>query len=116
MKNFVRLKLIILGQKISETFCPLLKFFVRTLNARGGAMSDSDSDEDALVDDVYAYLVQKSYPKGCSGTRKRQIRKRAERFLVKEGNLYYRFKKEGKQVQTHALAKAYFRLHCLVMA
>ena len=28
-------------------------------------MSDSDSDEDALVDDVYAYLVQKSYP--CKG-------------------------------------------------
>ena len=36
-------------------------------------MSD---DEDALVDNVYAYLVQKSYPKGCSGTRKRQISKR----------------------------------------
>ena len=38
-KNFVRLKIIILGQKISETFCPLLKFFVRSLyiaiNARG---------------------------------------------------------------------------------
>ena len=38
-KNFVRLKIIILGQKISETFCPLLKFFVRslyiTINARG---------------------------------------------------------------------------------
>ena len=31
-KNFVRLKIIILGQKISETFCPLLKFFVRSLN------------------------------------------------------------------------------------
>ena len=29
-------------------------------------MSDSDSDEDALVDDVYAYLVQNSCPKGCS--------------------------------------------------
>ena len=38
-KNFVRLRIIILGQKISETFCPLLKFFVRSLyiaiNARG---------------------------------------------------------------------------------
>ena len=55
-------------------------------------MSDSDSDEDALVDDVYAYLVQDSCPKECSSTRKKQIRKRAERFSVKEGNLYYRFK------------------------
>ena len=109
-----------------EKFCPPEIYYprsknfrnvlFRTLNARDRAMSDSDSDEDAIVDDVYAYLVQKSYPKGCSGTRKRQIRKRAERLLVKEGNLYYRFKKEGKQVQTHALAKAFFRLHCLVMA
>ena len=74
------------------------------INARGRAMSDSDSDEDALVDNVYAYLVQKRYPKGCSGTRKRQIRKRTERFSVKEGNLYYRFKKGEKQVQTQALA------------
>ena len=67
-------------------------------------MSDCDSDEDALVDDVYAYLVQNSYPKGCSGTRKRQIRKRAERFSVKGGNLFYCVKKGGKQVQRHALA------------
>ena len=53
------------------------------------AMSGSDSCEDALVDDVYAYVTQNSYPIGCSGTRKRQIRKRAERFSVKEGHLYY---------------------------
>ena len=78
-------------------------------------MSDSDSDEDALVNDVYAYLVQKSYPKGCSGTRKRQIRKRAERFSVKEGKLYYRCKKGGKQVQTHALAvKLSYIVQCTV--
>ena len=68
---------------MKKIFSPRLKIFVRstryiTINA---AMSESDSDEDALVDDVYAYLGQKSYPKGCSGTRKRQIRKRAERFL-----------------------------------
>ena len=35
-------------------------------------MSDSDSDEGALVDDVYAYLVQKGYPKGCSGLQARE--------------------------------------------
>lgn len=57
-------------------------------------MADKDSDEDALVDNVY----------GCSGMRKRQIRKGAERLSVKEGNLHYYFKKGGKLVKTHTLA------------
>ena len=72
------------------------------------SMSGSDSCEDALVDDVYAYVTQNSYPIGCSGTRKRQIRKRAERFSVKEGHLYYTSKKGGKQVETRVL----FTKHC----
>ena len=65
-------------------------------------MSGCDSDEDALVDDVYAYLVQNSYPKGCSGTRKRQIRKRAERFSVKEATYSTALKKEENRYKyTH---------------
>ena len=68
------------------------------------AMSGSDSCEDALVDDVYAYVTQNSYPIGCSGTRKRPIRKRAERFSVKEGHLYYTSKKGGKQVEKRVLS------------
>ena len=68
------------------------------------AMSGSDSCEDAIVDDVYAYVTQNSYPIGCSGTRKRQIRKRAERFSVKEGHLYYTSKKGEKQVETRVLS------------
>ena len=65
-------------------------------------MSDSDSDENALVDDVYAYLVQKCYPKGCSGMRKRQIRKRAERFSVKEGDYTTAVRKEENRYKhTH---------------
>ena len=40
-KIFVRLKFFILGQNISETFYPALKFFVRSLkNARGNEKSD----------------------------------------------------------------------------
>ena len=40
-KIFVRLKFFILGQNISETFYPSLKFFVRSLkNARGNEKSD----------------------------------------------------------------------------
>ena len=32
------------------------------------SMSGSDSCEDALADDVYAYVTQNSYPIGCSGS------------------------------------------------
>ena len=75
------------------------------------AMFGSDSCEDALVDYVYAYVTQNSYPIGCSATRKRQIRKRAERFSVKEGHLYYTLKKGGKQVETRVLSAK----HCLIV-
>ena len=64
------------------------------------------------MDDVYgAYLVHKSYPKGCSDVRKRQVRKMAERFSVKEG--LHLFKKAGKQVQK-AIASPTASLDCTV--
>ena len=64
-KIIVRLKFFILGQNISETFYPSLKFFVRSLKTHveiKRVMSGRDSCEDALVDDVYAYVTQNSYP------------------------------------------------------
>ena len=74
-------------------------------------MSGSNSEEDALVDDVYAYLIQKSYPKGCSSVRKRQITKRAERFSVNEGSLYHMH--GGKMVQKISITRSFFRLYFL---
>ena len=49
----------------------------------------TDEKEDDLVDAVYDYIVNKSYPKDCTATKKRQIRKKAERFSVEGGELYY---------------------------
>ena len=52
--------------------------------------------EDDLVEDAAVYLVERKYPEGCSANRKRQIRKRAEKFVLNNGELYYQTKKNGQ--------------------
>ena len=51
---------------------------------------DADEKEKAdLVDAVYEYLMKKEYPKDCTATKKRQIRKKAEKFRIEAGELIY---------------------------
>ena len=38
---------------------------------------------------MYHYLTKNEYPSGVSEYRKREIRKKAKRFTVKDGELYY---------------------------
>ena len=42
-----------------------------------------------LVEEAVLYLTDKTYPENCSNSRKRQIRKKSEKFELKEGELYY---------------------------
>ena len=51
-------------------------------------MAESDADDD-IVEQVYHYLTKSEYPSGVSEHRKRGIRKKAKRFAVKDGELYY---------------------------
>ena len=44
---------------------------------------------DDLVEEVYLYMTKKTYPDGCLLNRKRQIRKKAEKFEIVDGELYY---------------------------
>ncbi len=41
--------------------------------------------EDDLIDAVYNYLTSKKYPDCCAPCKKRQIRKKAEKFLLVKG-------------------------------
>jgi len=54
---------------------------------------DLDEKEEAsssdLVDAVYEYLMKREYPKDCTATKKRQIRKKAEKFRIEGGELIY---------------------------
>ena len=47
-----------------------------------------DQQGDNLVEDTVFYLSEKKYPNGCT-TRKRQIRNKSERFILKDGELFY---------------------------
>ena len=44
----------------------------------------------------YMYLTDKKYPPGCSDIRKRVIRKKAQKFVVNDGELFYKQQKKGK--------------------
>ena len=49
-----------------------------------------------LLEEAYVYLTEKKYPSGCSDIRKRVIRKKSQKFMVKDGELYYKQQKKGK--------------------
>jgi len=57
---------------------------------------DTSCAETDLVEQAYQYLSTRSYPTGCSDNRKRVIRKKAKRFEVRDGELYYKKKVKGK--------------------
>ena len=49
---------------------------------------EKGSQED-LIEQACVYLMEKTYPEGCTLNRKRQIRKRAEKLNIVNGELYY---------------------------
>ena len=61
-------------------------------------MADSSEEGDAKSGDLveaYEYLVRNVYPVGASVARKRCIRRKAQKFVVKDGEMYFK-KKKGK--------------------
>uniref|UniRef100_A0A1X7U401 Uncharacterized protein n=1 Tax=Amphimedon queenslandica TaxID=400682 RepID=A0A1X7U401_AMPQE len=67
------------------------------LYEQGKESKDDDAD---LVEEAATYLADKTYPDHCSANRKRQIKKRAEKFLLKDGELHYRnYRKRQIRVQ-----------------
>ena len=43
-----------------------------------------------IVEEAVGYLIEHKYPDNCSSSRERQIRKKAEKFVVKDGGeIYY---------------------------
>ena len=61
------------------------------INARRMMNEKKDENEDVLdlVDAVYEYLTKAQYPMDCTATKKRQIRKKAEKFRIDGGKLIY---------------------------
>ena len=51
-----------------------------------------------LVQEAYMYLTQQRYPLGCADSRKRSIRKKAAKFVVRDGELFFKKKKKNGKV------------------
>ena len=63
---------------------------------------EKGKDDDAdLVEEAATYLADKTYPDGCTANRKRQIRKKAEKFLFINGELHYRNNRKGQVIAGH---------------
>ncbi|XP_076065010.1 uncharacterized protein LOC143039042 [Oratosquilla oratoria] len=57
-----------------------------------------EEDENALVEKAVQYLLDKSYPESCSRQDKRSVRRKAQRLVTSEGQIYYK-KRNGSYVR-----------------
>ncbi len=58
---------------------------------------DHDEEKDAeLIELAYRYLTEKTYPSGITENRKRAIRNKAKKFVVRDGELFYKKIQTGK--------------------
>ena len=62
--------------------------------------SSTSDDEEAvnvdLIEGVYLYLTEARYPQGYTVANKRAVRKKAQKFVVRHGVLFFKKKKRGK--------------------
>ena len=56
----------------------------------------ADERDVDLVEQAYRYLTDKTYPNGATENRKRAIRNKAKRFIIKDGELFYKKKQKEK--------------------
>ena len=61
------------------------------------------AEENDLVEDVYIYLTKGQYPVNCAANRKRVIRRKAEKFRVRNGELFY-IKKKSRKVNLQCVS------------
>ena len=57
---------------------------------------DADDKDQELVDQAFTYLTSFRYPSDCPENRKRVIRKKAKRFVQKNGEFFYKLKVKSK--------------------
>ncbi len=58
------------------------------------ASEDSEEQKDLyLVQAAYNYITMKIYPPGCSRDMKRSIRRKSEKFVLVDGEMFFKKKK-----------------------
>ena len=69
--------------------------------------------ENDLLEKAYTYITSKTYPDGASSNEKRTIRRKAAKFVVRNGELLYRKCKRMKDGEKVAKA-IYVHVHILI--
>lgn len=69
--------------------------------------STEGTNQKELVQNVYVYLTERSYPNGASANLKQVIRNKAKKFSVRNGELFYTHVKLGRGCsKVHSLTAA----------
>ena len=63
-------------------------------------MADGEGDNE-LIEQVFLYLMYSEYPDGASESKKRIIRKKAKKFVIIKGELFYRQAATKHKVWVH---------------
>ena len=69
--------------------------------------------ENDFLEKAYTYITSKTYPDGASSNEKRTIRRKAAKFVVRNGELLYRKCKRMKDGEKVAKA-IYVHVHILI--
>ena len=54
--------------------------------------------EDELVANAVDYLIETSYPEGCTSNKKRIIRRKAATLVLRDGEVFYKKNSAGEKV------------------
>lgn len=57
---------------------------------------EAEAREQQLIEEAFVYHTEKQYPAGVTDNRKRVIRKKAAKFEVQDGVLFYKMKKKDE--------------------
>ena len=57
---------------------------------------ESEERDQELVEQAYSYITTSTYPPECTENRKKVICKKAKKFELEDGELYYKQKQKGK--------------------
>ena len=55
-----------------------------------------DDKEFDLVEEIYAFKINGSYPEGCKATRKRSIRRKASKMILRGSEIFLSRNENGK--------------------
>ena len=74
--------------RFSSSFESHDHFFVRFFEA--GMATEDDLNSQDLIDNIYTFVTENRYPEGATVGQKRTIRRKAAKFEVCDGELFYK--------------------------